>query len=225
MKGCLDGIKILTTGVYETIEREDLLDLLNRCGAKCYAGMSRYLNYLLVGRDAGPVKLQNADEWGITQLSEEEFFQFITEKINNYDPEQAAQQKATLDALDREMKMKARMTSKVSEGKKKKESAALKGDKSKGKRVVIPEKTSTKKKNIVVKIEIVVKKQKVATNCVPKAKASAVKKEKKAVVVKKEKATVADRTEPSVSKKKTIVVKKEPGSESVRVTRSRVSMR
>lgn len=34
----------------------------------------------------GPVKLEKAEEWGVQQLSEEEFFTFITDKINNYDP-------------------------------------------------------------------------------------------------------------------------------------------
>jgi len=84
--GCLAGLKFLSTGVYETIERDDLYDLLKGCGARVYSGMSKNLDYLLVGRDAGPVKLQNASDWGINQLSEEDFFNFITEKINTYDP-------------------------------------------------------------------------------------------------------------------------------------------
>ena len=36
----------------------------------------------------GPRKLEDAEEWGITQLSEEEFFNFIKERIDSYDPSQ-----------------------------------------------------------------------------------------------------------------------------------------
>ena len=75
----------MSTGVFETIEREQLVDLLVGCGARYYSGMSPNLDYLLVGRDAGPVKLQVAQEKGITQLSESEFFEWIKDRIANYD--------------------------------------------------------------------------------------------------------------------------------------------
>lgn len=112
-------MKFLTTGVLETITREDAVELLRQCGGHVMSGMSKNLNYLIVGRDAGqlllfflflffssifashvsslisrlsflvslgPRKLEDAEEWGITQLSEEEFFNFIKERIESYDP-------------------------------------------------------------------------------------------------------------------------------------------
>lgn len=82
--GCLKGVKILSTGVFETIEREDMISLLTDCGAHYYSGMSPNLHYLLVGRDAGPVKLQVAAERGIPQLSEAEFFKWITDKTSKH---------------------------------------------------------------------------------------------------------------------------------------------
>lgn len=84
--GVLKGVKILSTGVFETIERDDLVNLLEGCGAHYYSGMSPHLHYLLVGRDAGPVKLQVAEEKGIPQLTEEQFYEWIKEKIENYVP-------------------------------------------------------------------------------------------------------------------------------------------
>lgn len=85
-KGCLKGVKILSTGVFETIERDDLVSLLTGCGAHYYSGMSPHLHYLLVGRDAGPVKLQEAEAKNIPMLSEQEFHVWINEKIDNYVP-------------------------------------------------------------------------------------------------------------------------------------------
>lgn len=97
-------MKFLSTGVYETIEREELIDLIKGSGGHYYSGMSKNLHYLLVGRDAGPVKLRTAEECGITQLSEEEFFAFITDKIENYDPVVAAETAAKLKEEEQERK-------------------------------------------------------------------------------------------------------------------------
>lgn len=47
--------------------------------------MSKKLDYLIVGRDAGPVKLEKAAGWGLNQINEEDFLKFITEKIDNCD--------------------------------------------------------------------------------------------------------------------------------------------
>jgi hypothetical protein len=89
-KGALDGIRLLRTGVFETITGDDLDVLMRKCGAWVYSGMSKNLDYLLVGRDAGPMKIKMANEMGIPQLAEEEFYNFITDKIKNYDPEVVA---------------------------------------------------------------------------------------------------------------------------------------
>lgn len=51
--GCLRGMKFLTTGILETIAREDAVQLLTDCGGHVMSGMSKNLSYLIVGRDAG----------------------------------------------------------------------------------------------------------------------------------------------------------------------------
>lgn len=49
------------------------------------SSMSKKLDYLIVGRDAGPVKLEKATEWGLKQVNEDDFFKFISEKIESFD--------------------------------------------------------------------------------------------------------------------------------------------
>lgn len=83
VEGALAGLKFLTTGVFDTIERQDLHDIITGSGGRIYSGMSKYLDYLLVGRDAGPAKLADADEYNITKLSEEETYNFLMEKLSN----------------------------------------------------------------------------------------------------------------------------------------------
>lgn len=55
--GCLKGMKFLTTGILETIEREDAVQLLRDCSGHVMSGMSKNLTYLIVGRDAGKLLL------------------------------------------------------------------------------------------------------------------------------------------------------------------------
>lgn len=81
--GALNGMRMLHTGVYETIDRPDLIRLLEACGADYCTEMRHDLNYLLVGRDAGPVKMQIARERGITQFSEQQFYHWTREKIGD----------------------------------------------------------------------------------------------------------------------------------------------
>ena len=65
-QGALQGMKLRATGVMETVEREDLNRLVDGSSGKVMSGMSKNLDYLIVGRDAGPTKLQKAEEWGHT---------------------------------------------------------------------------------------------------------------------------------------------------------------
>lgn len=81
--GVLDGQNFLSTGVFETITREDLHQLIKGSGGRVMTVLSKKLTYLLVGRDAGPVKLQKAEEMGIPQIGEEEFLQYFLSRISD----------------------------------------------------------------------------------------------------------------------------------------------
>ena len=80
--GRLTGIKFLSTGVFETIERDDLYEIIKSSGGRVYSGFSKNLDYLLVGRDAGPAKLADAEDHNITTLNEEATHAFLLEKLS-----------------------------------------------------------------------------------------------------------------------------------------------
>ena len=93
-QGALKGMKLLSTGVLETVERETLNTLLADCSGHVMSTMSKKLDVLIVGRDAGPTKLQKAEEWGIKQMGEEEFHEFLKEKLEKFDGQDEAEDEA-----------------------------------------------------------------------------------------------------------------------------------
>ena len=70
----LSGKKFLVTGVLDTIERDEFIKLIKESGGHVMSGMSKNLDYLIVGRDAGPAKLKKAEEFGLKQLDETQAF-------------------------------------------------------------------------------------------------------------------------------------------------------
>lgn len=84
-RGALKGQRFLATGILETIKREDLYKLIEGCGGKVKTAVSKKLNYLIVGRDAGPAKLEKAKEMEISQIDESGFHKFITKALKSYD--------------------------------------------------------------------------------------------------------------------------------------------
>ena len=70
----LSGKKFLVTGVLDTIERDEFIKLIKESGGHVMSGMSKNLDYLIVGRDAGPAKLKKAEEFGLKQMDENETF-------------------------------------------------------------------------------------------------------------------------------------------------------
>ena len=57
-ENCLEGLSFVITGVLESIEREQAVDLVKRHGGKVVSAVSKRTNYLVVGRDPGDSKLQ-----------------------------------------------------------------------------------------------------------------------------------------------------------------------
>lgn len=94
--------------------------------------------------------MEKAEEWGITQLGEEEFFNFIKEKIENYDPSQD-------DGVDEKPKKKPAAKKPAVEKKpvvKKEPAKAVKSSK----------KTAAVKAEVDVKPPVVEKKKRTARN-------------------------------------------------------------
>ncbi|XP_076348175.1 germ line transcription factor 1 [Tachypleus tridentatus] len=75
--GCFSGLTFVTTGVLESLERDQVKELVEKYGGKLTQSVSRKTTYLLIGRDAGPAKLEKAENLGTKQINEDEFLELI----------------------------------------------------------------------------------------------------------------------------------------------------
>ncbi|XP_037947204.1 replication factor C subunit 1-like [Teleopsis dalmanni] len=77
---CLAGLTFLITGVLESLERDEAASIIKEYGGKVMSTVGKRLQYLIVGEEAGPKKLAQAEEFGITILSEDGLFDLIRNK-------------------------------------------------------------------------------------------------------------------------------------------------
>ncbi|GAB3196388.1 DNA ligase (NAD+) [Pontibacter aydingkolensis] len=73
----LAGNTFVISGVFESISREELQQLIASHGGKVVSSISAKLNYLVAGDKMGPAKLEKANKLGIQILSEDQFLQMI----------------------------------------------------------------------------------------------------------------------------------------------------
>ncbi|SOE22935.1 DNA ligase (NAD+) [Spirosomataceae bacterium TFI 002] len=74
----LEGLLLLYTGTFKNYARQELEDKIASNGGKLVSGVSKKLNYLIVGEGAGPSKLAKAEKLGVQMISEEEFEELLT---------------------------------------------------------------------------------------------------------------------------------------------------
>lgn len=79
-KDCFAGLKFLITGVLDSLERDECKSIIEKYGGHVVSGVTKKLDYLIVGKDAGESKLQKADELNVKKLDEDEFLQLICTK-------------------------------------------------------------------------------------------------------------------------------------------------
>lgn len=75
----LEGKTFVISGVFESISREELQQLIQAHGGKVVSSISAKLNYLVAGAKMGPAKLEKATKLGIAILSEEGFLSMVRE--------------------------------------------------------------------------------------------------------------------------------------------------
>lgn len=85
-KGCFNGLKFLLTGVLESLNRDECKSIVEKYGGTCISGVSKKLDYLIVGDEAGQAKIEKADELHIKKISEDEFLQLICTKSGITNP-------------------------------------------------------------------------------------------------------------------------------------------
>lgn len=71
----LDNLTICFTGASSRFSGDNIEDFLESVGAKCTHGVSRKLNYLIIGEKPGLSKVKKAEELGVEIINEDDFFQ------------------------------------------------------------------------------------------------------------------------------------------------------
>lgn len=74
---CLAGVSFLITGVLDSLERNEAEELVQKYGGRTVNTISRKVNYIVVGEEAGPAKLAKAAGLGIKQISEDDLLEMI----------------------------------------------------------------------------------------------------------------------------------------------------
>lgn len=73
----LAGLIILATGTLKNFSRDGIKDSVVANGGTYASGISKKLDYLIVGEGAGPSKLKKAEELGLKQITEEQYLEMI----------------------------------------------------------------------------------------------------------------------------------------------------
>ncbi|HEY4650377.1 MAG TPA: NAD-dependent DNA ligase LigA, partial [Pontibacter sp.] len=73
----LEGKTFVISGVFQTMSRDELQQVIISHGGKVVSSISAKLSYLVAGDKMGPAKLEKAGKLGITILSEDEFLKMV----------------------------------------------------------------------------------------------------------------------------------------------------
>ena len=71
----LSGDRIVVSGVFESISRNDLKALIEANGGKVVSSISAKTSYLVAGENMGPSKRQKAEQLGVPIVTEQEFLE------------------------------------------------------------------------------------------------------------------------------------------------------
>ncbi|ALC45390.1 Gnf1 [Drosophila busckii] len=158
---CLKGLTFLVTGILESMERDEAASVIKGFGGRVMTVVGKKLNYLVVGEEAGPKKLVQAEEHGVNILSEDGLFDLIrersgektTEKNNTVKVEPKAEVKVKEErksAIKQEEKIHSLKVKQEHNEKETKVSPKVKKERLESKPVVkveMPEKTKTDANN------------------------------------------------------------------------------
>jgi replication factor C subunit 1 len=108
-KDCFAGLKFLVTGVMDSLDRQECQRIIEKYGGSCISGVTKKLDYLIVGQDAGQSKLNKADELNVKQISEDQFLELICQKsgITNPKYEDDGDEQMQMD-VDEEIKYESK---------------------------------------------------------------------------------------------------------------------
>lgn len=126
-ENCLGGLTFVFTGLLESLQREEGIELVKRYGGKVTGGPSSKTSYVVLGNDAGPKKLETIAKYNLKVINENGLFELIRRLPANGGEGKAAEK---FEAKKREEESKvARLAAEMDEQEKravKEATAALK---------------------------------------------------------------------------------------------------
>eukprot|EP00871_Galdieria_phlegrea_P002226 jgi/Galph1/3003/GphlegSOOS_G1673.1 len=78
--GCLEGLAFCITGVLDSLERQDCIDLIRSLGGRVVTAPSRTVSYAVVGIEAGESKLSKFKSLGTPVIDEDGLFDLIVKR-------------------------------------------------------------------------------------------------------------------------------------------------
>lgn len=117
--GCFNNLKFCVTGVLDSLQRDECKSIVEKYGGSLVTGISKKVDYLIVGDEAGQSKISKAEELNLKQLSEDEFLQLICIKSNISKPKYEGDDEPMMTTGDDDDDRKAPEAIKESPAKKK----------------------------------------------------------------------------------------------------------
>ncbi|XP_066154359.1 replication factor C subunit 1 [Euwallacea fornicatus] len=77
---CLKNLTFLRTGVLDSLEGEEFGNLVTGHGGRVVQSVSKKVNYVVLGDEPGPAKLEKARRYNIPELTEDQFLDMILVK-------------------------------------------------------------------------------------------------------------------------------------------------
>ena len=76
-EGCLAGLTFVQSGVYESLDRPEMGELIKKYGGKVTTGVSGKTDYLVLGDDGGQSKITKAEKHGTKIINEDDLLEMI----------------------------------------------------------------------------------------------------------------------------------------------------
>ncbi|XP_022660510.1 replication factor C subunit 1-like isoform X1 [Varroa destructor] len=79
---CLKGFVVVMTGVMDYVEKDEIKEVVERCGGRITGNVSGKTTHLIAGRDAGPAKISKAEAVGAQVVDELGWFDLVESKTD-----------------------------------------------------------------------------------------------------------------------------------------------
>lgn len=87
----LNNKKIVISGAFLNVSREDLKKIIEQNGGKNSSSVSKSTDLLIAGENMGPSKLEKAKNFKIKIINEDDFLKLIDQESNNSEAKQYEQ--------------------------------------------------------------------------------------------------------------------------------------